>query len=796
MKKTLIVLMGFICSYVVLGQSFQTVSGVVTDQVTQAPLIGATVYVKYTDPVIGTTTDENGRFELHRVPLGRAWVVASYVGYNEFTTEAFIVTSAKEVVLNIRMEEGISIEGVSISAVRDVNTPLNELAYVSARSFSPEETERIPASVNDVSKMALSFPGTQQAANDIENDIIVRGNSSFGMTWHLEGMEIPNPNHFARIGTAGGGISILSSQLMSRSDFYTGGMPADFGNTLSAAFDIRLKNGNLNQYENRFKLGLLGMDYALEGPVKKDKSSFIFNYRYSTLGLLGRFGIEVMGPKVLNEFTDFSFNIFTQNTEKRTKLNIFGMGGLSDEFKDPYPLEDRDLKEARHWEDFLFGSRMGTIGAIFTKLLDNSSYLKASVAATGSFLYREYDTLSITDEPFRVHETKYYDNRFIASLIYSKKFDSGFRIKSGLIGNLIQYDFFNRSFARGSTTNIAMQEFDATDVMGGGFTQTFQAYTQATYPVSKRLTAALGAHYLFFAMNQTMSVDPRASFRFQINRWNQLSLSVGKFSKIMPFPAYAYYERDSLPDGSIVETNPNLNLRPVNSNHYILSYHHTTSTRFKLLAEAYYQQLYNVPVPVDPENTYSMLNSYYEFPKFDVSNEGKGKNYGIDLSLEKYFKNNIYLLITGSLFDSQFMTNTGQWFHTRFAANWVSALTVGREFDFGRGRVLQIGTRLIHNGGHRYTPLDEAASDEENMYIGLSDQVNTMQLPAYWRIDGRIAYRFSRPKYAMNISFDLANITAHKNPSSMGYNVWDNVLYVRYHPGDDFIPLLNIQIDF
>ena len=678
MRKPLVFLVGLMCSLAAISQNTQSVTGVIRDQVTKAPLIGATVIVKYSDPVIGTTTDENGKYLLKKVPLGRAIVVASFVGYNEYISEAFIVTSAKEVLLDIEMEEGISIEGVSISAQRDVNAPLNELAYVSARSFSPEETERIPASINDVSKMALSFPGTQQAGNDMENDIVVRGNSSFGLTWHLEGMEIPNPNHYARVGTGGGAVSILSSQLMSRSDCYTGGMPADFGNTLSAAFDIRLKNGNLSQYESRFKIGLIGLDYALEGPIKKDLSSFIFNYRYSTLGLMGRLGIDVMGPHTLQEFTDFSFNVFTQNQKKRTKLNIFGMGGLSNEWTFPYPEDERDLKKPRHWEDYLFGSRMGTVGAIYTKLIDNSSFIKAAVAGTGSFLYREYDTLSITNEPFRFYETKYHDNRVIASLVYSKKYGSGLRIKSGLIGNLIFYDFLNRYFPRGATTDIAIQEFNATDVSDQGVTQTVQAYAQATYPITPRLTGSLGGHYMFFAMNNRMTLDPRASMKFQINRWNQLSLAVGRYSKIMPFPAYAYLVRDSLPDGSIAEYYPNQDLKMVSSNHYILSYTHTTSARFKWLTEAYYQQLYNVPVPVDPDNTYSMLNSYYEFPRFDVTGSGKGRNYGIDLSVEKYFRNNIFLLVTGSLFDSWFMTNTGDWFHTRFAANWVSAVPLGR----------------------------------------------------------------------------------------------------------------------
>jgi len=239
-------------------QARQTVRGTVVNKVTKNPLVGATVFIQDTNPTIGALTDGEGKFILKKVPVRRNILECRYVGYSTFLSDGFIVTSAKEVVMDIELTEGIAIDGITVSAVRTISEPLNELAYVSARSFSVEESERVPTSLNDISRMAQSFPGTQQGRLDVENDIIVRGNSSFGMVWRLEGIDIPTPNHYARPGSSGGGISILSAQLMSRSDFYTGGMPAEFGNTISAAFDIRLKNGNLNTYENRAKVSLIG----------------------------------------------------------------------------------------------------------------------------------------------------------------------------------------------------------------------------------------------------------------------------------------------------------------------------------------------------------------------------------------------------------------------------------------------------------------------------------------------------------------------------------------------------------
>lgn len=778
-------------------QSTQKIRGTVVDQVTKSPLIGATVYIRNTDPVIGTTTDETGKFVIDRVPIRRTEVTCTYVGYVEWTSDAFIVTSAKEVFLPIEMLEGINIAGVTISAIRTVNEPLNELAYVSARSFSVEETERVPVGLNDVSKMAQSFPGTQQGRLDIENDIIVRGNSSFGMIWRLEGMDIPSPNHYARPGSSGGGISILSSQLMSRSDFYTGGMPAEFGNCLSAAFDIRLKNGNLNKYENRFKLNLIGIDYALEGPIKKEQSSFVFNYRYSMLGLLTRMGFHPTGINAFNEYTDFSFNLYFSVPKKKANLNIFGMGGTCIEKYNPIePPDARDPNIMWHWEYITQGSKMGTIGAVYTKLHSTAAFSKLAVAATSSWITRTNDTLDMDDRPYRYRDDRYRDSRLVGTYVYSNRIDSSFRIKAGVIGNLIGFDFFQMYTARRTTLDINQFILGGTQVEGSGITQTAQAYGQGIYNLSPRLTVTGGMHFLMLLMNKTASIDPRLSLKYQINPSNRISLAVGKYSQHLPLPAYMYVDPDTLPDGTVEAISVNKNMKMMFSDHFILSYQYATPSKFKIQAEAYLQDLYHVPVSADPLSKYTMLNDNSEFPTTKTSDKGRGLNYGIDLAIEKYTTGNFYLLATGSLFAAKYKPLDDNWYHARFSSLWVSAITVGKEFDFGKGRVLQVGTRFIHNGGHRYTTIDPEKSALKGEYVALEGGYNKSQMPAYWKIDGRIAYRFSRPKYAMNISLDMSNLTGHKNPNSVGYNANLNELFFYYHSGNDFIPLLNIQIDF
>jgi len=692
MKTAFLVSLLFLCSVAANSQNTQTVRGTAVDKFTKAPLIGATVYVSNSDPIIGAITDENGKFTLKKVPLGRAEVICTYIGYDSYSSENFIITSAKEVVLDIEMVEGIEIEGVQISAFRDVNEPLNELAYVSARSFSVEETERVPVALNDVSKMAQSYPGTQQGRLDIENDIIVRGNTSFGMIWRLEGLDVPAPNHYARPGTSGGGISILSAQLMSRSDFYTGGMPAEFGNTISAAFDIHLKDGNTKKYENRFRLNLIGIDYSLEGPIKKDRSSFIFNGRYSMLGVLNRLGFYPAGANAFNEFYDFSFNLFFDNPEKNSRWNIFGMAGNSVEIYNPYyPAEERDLNVYWHSEYVYFASRMATMGAIYTKTHDSNTYSKFAIAATSSFIDRYNDTLDYQDVPFRYRLDTTTDNRLYATYVFSKRFGPLFRMKTGVIANLIHYDFFQMILPRRTSAEAWAERFWGTEAQGSGITQTAQAYAQGIYNISEKLTLSGGFHFLTLFQNMTASVDPRFSAKYQFNRNHRLSLALGKYSQHLPLPAFAYVKTDSLPDGSLQTSYPNADLKLLYSNHAILYYQYTSDKLLKIQTELYVQDLHNVPVSPNPDDLYCFMNTNSEFPVFTVVSEGKGLNYGIDVAIEKYTAKSFYFLVTGSLFAAKYKPLDGQWYHNRYSSMYVSAFTAGKEFDFGQGRVLQLG---------------------------------------------------------------------------------------------------------
>jgi hypothetical protein len=371
----------------------QNLTGTVLDKDSRQPLVGATVSLREVSPPVGGMTDEAGRFVL-RSPVGRVVVQCSYLGYETWVSDALIVNSARETNLQIELTEAaVKSTEVVITATRRGSDPINEASLLSTRSFSVDETQRYAASANDPGRMAMSFPGVQPS-RDSRSDIIVRGNSGIGLLWRLEGIDIPNPNHFARRGSSGGGITIFSISMLANSDFSTGAFPAEYGNAYSGVFDVRLRKGNADKREYTFRAGMLGLDFSTEGPFRKGGgATYLVNYRYSTLGILNKLGLHLVGERVDNTFQDLSFNLHLPTKNKQHLFTIWGIGGLSHETENAV----EDTADWKSYTDYFtrdFDTNMGAVGATHSVLLPGDAYLKTSVAAMGQYIDFVNDTLS------------------------------------------------------------------------------------------------------------------------------------------------------------------------------------------------------------------------------------------------------------------------------------------------------------------------------------------------------------------------------------------------------------------
>jgi len=764
-------------------QLTQTIRGKIIDKESQEPLIGATVAILTTNPAMGTSTDVNGTFRLDKVPVGRHTLRISYMGYEEQVLPELLLGSGKELVLTIGLSESFKkLQEVVISAEKQSKgNPLNEMALISSRAISVEETKRYAASLNDPARAALNYAGVG-ASDDMSNEIVVRGNSPRGVLWRIEGVEVPNPSHFAEEGAAGGAISILSVNMLDNSDFYTGAFPAEYGNALSGIFDIRLRNGNNEKREYAFQAGVLGVDFAAEGPFKKGaKASYLANYRYSTLSLLNKIGVKIAGDAT-TDFQDFSYKLHIP-TAKSGVFSAWGIGGLSQQAQQA--KRDPEAWEG-YWDRFdrLYKSGMGAAGLNHLFFLGKDDYLETALTISSNYNSNEVDSLSDSFDKTRYHNHRFSYQTARFSTLYNRKINNRHTVRTGLVLSRLAFDAFAESQNK-EYQFVKMVEQD-------GATSMLQGYGQWKYRLSEQLTLNSGLHASYFALNGTAILEPRLGLKWDLRPGQSLSVGVGQHSRHEALSTY--FTENPLADGSVVQPNKKLGLS--RAAHYVLGYDRLLREDLRLKVETYYQRLYHVPVSTDPNSTFSAINYEDGFTTDTLVNKGTGRNYGVELTVEKFLTNDFYFLFTSSLYDSKYKALDGVARNTRFNGNYIFNFLAGKEFRVGRSKANMIGTNLkfLWAGGNRYTPVDLAASQQKGYPVLFQDQAFALQADDYFRTDVRISYRKNKPKASYVLSLDIQNLTNRLNVHSQSYDRAKGEIVTNHLPG--MVPVLNYRIEF
>lgn len=765
----------------------QTLRGTVTDAESHAPLGGVNVVILDLDPPKGAITDERGEFKITEVPVGRHNLRLRLSGYEDRLIPEVLVSSGKEVVLAVPLTESINeaaVETVEIKGNESGSAPVNDMASVSARSFSLDETKRYAASVNDPARMASAFAGVV-SNNDQSNEIVIRGNSPRGLLWRIEGIEIPNPNHFSEEGASGGGVSMLSASMMDQSDFYTGAFPAEYGNALSGVFDIQLRKGNDQQREYALQLGTLGADFAFEGPFsKKSRASYLVNYRYSTLAVLKLWGLKVAGNAV-PDYQDLSWRLYFP-TRKAGVFSCFALGGLSQIF-DEAKRDSTEWTTERSRHDESFRSDMGVAGLSHLMPFGEKTYLKSVVAISGSRVRftdsRVQDDYSTQDQ----YREQYLSTAVRASFLLNRKLSARHTVRAGLIFGQLNYDFSVESRATDSSEMATVMDRN-------GGSQQWQTYIQWKWRLSERLQLNAGMHYLFFSMNADHSVEPRAGLRWDLDSKTTLSLGGGLHSRLEPMTTYL--GEQVLPDSSVIQ--PNRNIRFTRAAHAVLGLDKVLLKDLHTRVEIYYQYLFRVPVADDSNSSFSTLNYEGGLIDYPLVNTGTGRNFGVDITLQKYLTHNWYFLGTGSVFTSRYTAPDGVERSTRFNGGHALNLLAGREFRVGKkndkSNLLFADLRFVWTGGQRYTPLDLAASQAAGSGIFLYDQRYSLQNPDFLRLDLRFGYRKNRPKSCHILSVDVRNATNRQNVFRQFYNAETQQIETTYQLG--IIPVLNYRVEF
>lgn len=751
----------------------QSIRGKIVDKETQTALYLVTVVLD--GGASSVLSDSTGVFVFENIPIGRHTLSFSSVGYDSQFLSSLELSSGKELILRIELsEKPLFLEEITVKGERSKDFSLNEYALVSGRQFTVQESNRYAGGYADPSRMAMAFAGVTSAGNDQNNEIVIRGNSPKGLLWRLEGVEIPNPNHFGDgQGATSGIISMINSGSLANSDFFTGAFPAEYGNAMSGVFDLRFRRGNSQQHEYMAQLSVIGLEAAVEGPIGKKGASYRFNARYSTLELLFKTGLlQIETGNFKPAYRDMNFTLHFPS-KKAGEFSLWGVGGVNSSDD----VEEEDITLAQ-------GS-MGVMGLSHMYSVNRKGYLKTVISASteGSEYFRESFRPNLDTWVIRNQNTLFQRNLRLSSF-YNYKLNSRISLRNGYVISRLGYSLEEnrRNESRNELVNF-LNERDHTWFV--------QAYSQAKADLTPRFKVTGGLHYSIFLLNNNTALEPRFGMEYRINAKQRIQLGAGLHSRMEAVSLYLYKRQNG-----VAQEQPNASLGLTKAGHLVLGYSLAIREHAKLKIEGYYQHLFQVPLDTNSRSLLSMVNISSGIPNAVLENTGVGENKGIELTLERYFARNYYFLITASLFDSKYLAPDGKWRNTIFNNTYAWNILGGKEFFLGPSKrhVLVLNSRLMWRGGNRFIPVNLAESILRNRTILNNTEAYVQRLPDYRRVDIGIAYKINTKSSTWTLSADIQNVTNYKNIIRERYDT--SAKQITYSYALPIIPIFNFKVDF
>ena len=785
MKKQFLLLLIFTATISFAQNNKQNIRGAIIDKLSQVPIPGAIVLIVNDSLNKAVQTDVNGNYLITDVSPKRYTVKASFVGYKDIFIPNVVVSSGKETILDITMEEDLKMLNEVIVKSNDKDKTINDLTTNSARAFSMEEVNRYAGGRSDPARLAANFAGVS-APDDSRNDIVIRGNSPVGVLWRIEGMNVTNPNHFASVGTTGGAVSAINTNMLKSSDFFTSAFPAEYGNAISGVFDLGFRNGNSQKREHTVQFGLItGIEAMTEGPIKKGNgSSYLIGYRYSLAGIAQAMSINI-GTSSTPKYQDLSFKI-NSGTSKLGKFTLFGILANSTINIEQSKPDANSLYGNGQKSDFT--SKIGIIGLKHFKQINSKSFLSTSIGTNYSATYQSNYSSDSTGNYYSREDNNSSKTGYNIMTNYNLKINSKLFVKAGLQTEFINLYLFYRTRRNKNDSWKQIWDYNSYTTLG-------QAYVHLKYNMNDKLTLNAGVHAQQFFLNNSNSIEPRVGLKYALNKKNSLSLGYGLHSQIQPLTVYFLQTTNT--DGSISYNNKDVGF--TKSHQLVLGYDLQPFSDWRVKAEVYYQSLYNVPID-SFASSYSMLNTGASF-RSDLEdklvNNGTGTNYGAELTIEKFFSKGYYALFTSSIYESKYKGSDGVERNTAFNGKYVYNILMGKEFKVGKDKrnAITIDLKVTNAGGRYFTPIDVQASDIYGREVR-STEVYSARYSNYFRMDVKIGYTLnsSKRKVSQSFSLDLQNVTNNKNVFSQSYDSHRKSINTTYQLG--FFPNFTYKLQF
>jgi hypothetical protein len=770
------------------------IRGVVSDRLSSETLPGATILLSDSSNS-GVSSDSNGSFRFESIPYGRYSIQISFIGYFPITISNIDVIPGRDAIIKIELEESTTnLEEVNIVANNEKTKALNTMSAVSSQTFSVEESMRFAGARNDVARMATNYAGVS-AANDANNDIVIRGNSPNGLLFRLEGADIPNPNHFGQVGATGGPVSILNNNVLANSDFITSAFPSNYGNALSGVFDLNMRSGNSEKFSFLGQIGFNGLEFGAEGPISRKKgSSFLIYYRYSTLGLFHAIGIDFGTGSSIPQYQDLSFKVDLP-TKKAGNFSIFTVLGSSYvEFKNSEITEKDDDLYSQNLQDIKSGTKNANIGLNHRILLSKKTLLKTTVWWSLLETTNDVDSFDVDiREPFDFYAGKLANLYLGINTYINHKFTSHLLLQGGI-------EVINKGFNFQDSVYYAPTNRYNTITDDKGSTVSIQPYITLQWKPGVKWKINMGLHANILSLSSQSSIEPRLGINYLLNESNSFSAGYGLHSQSAPI--HLYFSKSRLDNDEYIA--PNMGIDFVKSHHFVLGYSHRFSSIMQFKTEVYYQALYDVLVDFY-SSSYSSINtgSSFSVAPDTLVNKGIGRNTGIEFTLEKFMNKGRYFMFTASFYDAKYTGSDGIERDNAFNGNYTLNALGGQEIELNKKRPRESRKKIYYvildakatfAGGNRYTPVDIDQSQMEGRQVYDDDMAFSKQFDPYFRLDIRAGIKILGEKTTQEMVLDIQNVTNNKNPYSANYNVQTGEEYFTYQLG--LFPVFQFRIYF
>jgi hypothetical protein len=702
---------------------------------------------------IGSTSDLDGKFTFTGVKPGYVELRVTCIGYESYVSEQILVTNANKIFVEIPLQEATqAIQEVVVKASpfrRDIESP------VSLRNIGIKEIEKNPGGNRDISKVLQSFPGVASTPS-FRNDVIVRGGGSSENKFYLDGVEIPNLNHFATQGASGGPVGIVNVDFIREVNFYSGAFPANRGNALSSVLDFKQIEGNKEKLKIKGSVGASDMALTLDGPLS-EKTSYIFSARRSYLQFL----FSAIGLPFLPTYNDFQFKTHTQ-IDKKNEITVIGLGAI-----DQFALNKKanETEEQRYILKYLPVNNQWnyTLGVVYRHYRDNS-----------------YDTWVISRNMLNNSQIKYFDNIEIPQnklLDYNSfeaenklRYENNLQSASGykfISGAALEYArYYNKTYRRtfeGSDNYESNMDF----IKWGVFEQVSKEFmnNKLTLSAGVRLDAT---NYNQSMMNPLNQFSPRISASYALTNQINWSFNTGIFYELPSYTSLGF--RDTL--GQLL--NKSNGIKYIRANHVVTGFDYLPTINSKISIEGFFKYYTNYPFSI--KDSISLASKGADFGTFGdepVKSTGIGRAYGAEVLYQNKDMMGTNITVSYTLVWSQFQNYEGKYIASAWDNRHIFNLLLRKEF---KGN-WTFGAKWRFVGGTPYTPVDIARSENKaawdiknQAYLDYS-KFNTLRLDAFHQLDIRVDKEFYFNKWSLVAYMDIQNVYNFKSDAVPTYLV-------------------------